>query len=158
MDTHMAAKPTTDLVSYFTANPGFFSGAPDVAITESSSSFVRSETIQANDPYITYATITYKEGTREGALGGWKTVTSETQNNEPETLSYGIAKDQGSELVVRTLEVYTNENYFRNVHAPSKAVSENKAKYGDQIRTSIKFAFLKLVGGYLHKDPASPNL
>jgi quinol monooxygenase YgiN len=154
----MAAKPTTDLVAYFTANPSFFSGAPDVAMTETSSSFVRSEIIKASDPYITYATITYKEGTREDALGGWKTVTSETQKNEPETLSYGIAKDKGSELVIKTLEVYANEKYFREVHAPSKAVAENKAKYGDQVRTSIKFAFLKFIGGYLHKEPSSPNL
>lgn len=154
----MASQPVTDLIAYFGANPTLFVGAPDVATTETSSSFVRPEITKSGDPFITYASINYKEDTRDEALGGWKTVTLETQKNEPDTLGYVIAKDMGNSVTIKTLEVYASEKYFREVHAPSKAVTENKAKYGDDIRTSIKHAFLKLVAGYLHKDKAGSNL
>lgn len=154
----MASKPVTDLVAFFGSNATLFGGAPTISTSESSSAFTRPEIMKATDPWITYASIEYKDGKRAEALEGWKHVTSETEKNEPETLSYGIHKNKDHAETIKTLEVYANLAYFKEVHIPSKAVQENKAKYGDEIRVSLKHAFLKLVAGYLGKEKASSNL
>ena len=153
----MASKPVIELIEYCGAN-STLDGAPAVFTTETSSAFVRPEIIKSSDPFITYASIEYKEGKREEALEGWKNVTSETEKNEPDTLSYVIAKDKENAGTVKTLEVYASQAYFKEVHVPSKAVQENRVKYGDEIRISLNHAFLKLVAGYLHKEKAGSNL
>ncbi|KAF2192395.1 hypothetical protein K469DRAFT_310876 [Zopfia rhizophila CBS 207.26] len=158
LDSHMGSKAVTDLVAYFTANGSLFGGPPIVSTSETSSAFIRPEITKSNDPFIAYASIDYKEGTRAEALEGWKYVTSETQKNETDTLSYAILKDKENEITVSTVEVYANETYFRDVHAKSKTVTENRAKYGDQIRTAFRFALLKFVAGYLHKEKTGSNL
>ncbi|KAF2022344.1 hypothetical protein BU24DRAFT_417993 [Aaosphaeria arxii CBS 175.79] len=157
-DQHMGSKPVTDLIAYFTANPALFAGETKVAMTEPSSTFTRPEISNTEDPHFVYAAIDYKEGERDEALEGWKTVTSETQKNEPETLSYSILKDKGNSVTINTLEVYASEAYFKQVHVPSNAVKENRQKYGDEIRTSMKWAILKKVAGYLYKEKPSSNL
>ncbi|KAF2264444.1 hypothetical protein CC78DRAFT_568364, partial [Lojkania enalia] len=151
LDAHMGTKATADLIAYFGTNSSLFSGSPDIATCETSSSFARPECATATDPYIAYASIDYKEGTRDEALQGWKYVTSETQNNEPDTLGYGILKDKANTITINSVELYANETYFREVHAKSKAVQDNRAKYGEQVRTAFRLALLKHVAGYLHR-------
>ncbi|KAF2735571.1 hypothetical protein EJ04DRAFT_511689 [Polyplosphaeria fusca] len=158
-DGHMAAKATTDLISNFEANPSLFAKPTEISMSDISSSFVRPECARAADPFVGYASIDYKEGTRDEALEGWKGVTSATQNNEPDTLSYAIVKDKGNSVSVHTFEVYASERYFKEVHATSEAVANNRAKYGDSVRTAFNLRLLKLVGGFLHRDEkAGPNL
>jgi quinol monooxygenase YgiN len=148
----MEQKSVKDIQAYFAAHPELMGGEPTLSFADTSSSFVRPEVTQAKDPYITYASIDYKEGKRAEALEGWKTVTSETHKNEPGTLGYAITTDQGNVNNVKTIEVYASEQYFKDVHVPSKQVAENKERFGDQIRVSIKFAFLKLEAGFLYKS------
>ncbi|KAF2651219.1 hypothetical protein K491DRAFT_637816 [Lophiostoma macrostomum CBS 122681] len=150
-DSHMATQPVKAIQAYFAANPDLLGGEPTLSLADTSSAFVRPEVAQAKDPFITYASIDYKEGKREEALEGWKTVTTETHNNEPETLAYAILKEQANANNIRTIEVYASEKYFKEVHVPSKQVTENKAKYGDEVRVSIKHVFLKLEAGFLYK-------
>ena len=157
-DTHMASKPVADLVAYFGANPDLFGGAPDISTSESSSSFTRSTATKEKKPFITYASIVYQEDKREDALEGWKYVTSETVKNEPGTLSYGVYKNKDNDNTVKTVEVYKSEEYFKHVHVPSKAVSQNKEKYGDEIRLSLQHVFLRLVAGYLARDKSTSSL
>ncbi|KAF2110312.1 hypothetical protein BDV96DRAFT_650956 [Lophiotrema nucula] len=151
-DSHMAAKPTTEMIANFGANPSLFSAESEIIMAEPSSSFKRPECAKATDPFIAYASIDYKEGTRDEALQGWKGVASATQDNESDTLSYAIMKNKGNSVNVCTFEVYTDEDFFRKVHAPSKAVQENRAKYGTEYRTSFTGALLKLAAGYLHRE------
>lgn len=127
------------------------SGPPDVTTSDVSSAFTRPDVAKATDPWICYASIEYKEGKRAEALEGWKTVTSETEKLEPGTLSYGIHENKEHAETIKTIEVYADQEYFKKVHVTSKAVQENKEKYGDEIRVSLKHAFLKLVGGHFGK-------
>ncbi|ORY09229.1 hypothetical protein BCR34DRAFT_487621 [Clohesyomyces aquaticus] len=160
LDAHMGCKAVTDLISDFTENGAtLFGGATNVYTSETSSAFVRPEITQCSDPFIAYASIDYKEGSRAGALDGWKKVTSETQNNEAHTLGYAILKDKSNDKTVSTVEVYANETFFKEVHARSKAVADNKAKFGEGHRTAFKLTLLKLVAGYFYKEKSgSPNL
>jgi quinol monooxygenase YgiN len=158
-DGHMDAQATKDLISYYEANPSLFTSPTEVSMSEISSTFARTECARATDPYVGYASIDYKDGTRDDALEGWKGVTSETKKNEPDTLSYTIVKDKANTVTVHTFEVYANESYFREVHAKSQAVSDNRKKYGDAVRTAFNLRLLKLASGFLHRDEkASPNL
>lgn len=158
LDAHMASKAVTDLIAFFGANPTLFGGAPTVTTSETSSAFTRPEAAKATDPFITYASIEYKEGKRAEALGGWKNVASETETNEPKTLSYNIYKNKDHPETIKTLEVYADQTYFKEVHVPSNAVQQNLKRYGNEIRVSLKHAFLKLVAGYLAKEKAASNL
>jgi quinol monooxygenase YgiN len=147
LDAHMASQPVAEVHSFFGDNPPQMT----VTLSETSSAFVRPEVTQASDPFICHASITYKPGKRDEALEGWKTVTSETQKNEPETLGYAIVKDQQNENVIQSFEVYSSQQYFKEVHVPSKAVQENVKQYGNEIRVSLTHALLKLEAGYLYK-------
>ncbi|KAH7119865.1 hypothetical protein B0J11DRAFT_71625 [Dendryphion nanum] len=150
-DSHLASEPIVNLYKFIGENPALISGTPNIIIAEASSAFTRPEVTNSTDPFIVFAAINYKEGKRAEALEGWKTVTSETKKNEPETLSYYILKDRANELTVNTLEIYASEDYFRKVHMPSEAVKANKEKYGDEFRTGLSFQQLKFIGGFLHK-------
>ncbi|KAF2691796.1 hypothetical protein K458DRAFT_473495 [Lentithecium fluviatile CBS 122367] len=157
-DSHMASKPVVDLITYFGANATLFGGEPTIATSELTASFTRPEAVNVADPFITYASIEYKDGKRVKALEGWKHVASETEKNEPSTLSYEIQKNKDHPETVKTIEVYRNIEYFKEVHIPSKAVQENKAKYGDETRVSLKHAFLKISAGYLVKGKNTSSL
>ncbi|KAF2476713.1 uncharacterized protein BDR25DRAFT_339625 [Lindgomyces ingoldianus] len=158
LDSHMGSKAVTDLIAFFTANGDLFGGATNVSTLETSSAFVRPEITKCNDPFMCYASIDYKESSRADALEGWRHVTSETQNNESDTLSYAILKDKTNEITISTIEAYANEAFFREVHAKSTHVQENRAKYGEGHRTAFRFAFVKMVAGYLYKDKSGSNL
>ncbi|KAF2501248.1 hypothetical protein BU16DRAFT_522240 [Lophium mytilinum] len=157
VDAHLASDAVQELIKTFTTETSLFAAPTKVYTTETAFSFTRPESNKASNPYIVFATLDYKDGTRAGAFDGWKAVTSESQNNEPGTLAYAILKDKDQENTIRTVEVYESEKYLWDVHAKSAAVTNNKAKYGD-IRTNLKFAFLKVVAGYLHKERPSSNL
>lgn len=148
-DAHMAIDPVQDIVGWITANPNNIDGEATITMSESYASFTRPEVLRATDPWICYASIEYKEGKRAEALEPWKNVTSETEKNEAETLSYSILKDSGHPETIKTIEVYASQEYFKEVHVPSSAVQENAKKYGNEIRLSLKHVFLKYQSGYL---------
>ena len=129
----MASQAVAELLSYYGDSPPQMT----FSVSETSSSFVRPEISQASDPFICHASIVYKPGKRDEALEGWQTVTSETQQNESETLGYTIMKDQQNENVIQSFEVYSSQQYFKEVHVPSKAVQENVKQYGNEIRVSL---------------------
>lgn len=116
-----------------------------------SSAFTRPSIASARDPFITLASIEYFENKRAGALEGWKKVTSETEASELETLGYGIYADRDNAALIKTLEIYESETFFRGVHMKNKAIWENRDKFGEGWRVpgSTSFAFLKVVGGFL---------
>lgn len=145
----MASPPVKDILAWMSGNPQFFAGEATVSMTESHASFTRPSILSHSDPWICYASIEYKPGQRAVALDPWKHVASETERNEPETLSYSILKDEAHPEKIKTVEVYASEGYFKEVHVPSEAVQENVRKYGSEIRVSIRHAFLKLRGGFL---------
>ena len=62
--------------------------------------------------------------------------------------SYSILKDTGHPETIRTVEIYASQEYFKEVHVPSKAVQENVKKYGTEIRVSVKHAFLEFQAGF----------
>ncbi|KAF2643301.1 hypothetical protein P280DRAFT_446753 [Massarina eburnea CBS 473.64] len=157
-DAHMGSQAVKDLIAFFGANATLFGGAPDISTSEVNSTFTRPETTKADNPWICYASIEYKEGKRSEALEGWKHVTAETEKNEPETLSYSNYKNRDHPETVKTMEVYTSQQYFKDVHVPSKAVQGNLQKHGNDIRVSLKHVSLKLIGGYLAKEKSMSNL
>ncbi|KAL1611823.1 hypothetical protein SLS60_000043 [Paraconiothyrium brasiliense] len=148
-DAHMAAEPVKDMVSWLTANQKQLDGEATVTMSETYCSFTRPEITKAADPWICYASIEYKQGKRAEALEPWKHVTSETEKNEAETLSYSILKDTGHPEKIKTVEVYKSQEYFKEVHVPSKAVQENVRDYGNEIRIGLEHSFLKLEAGFL---------
>lgn len=145
----MNSQPVAEMMEYLTENPQILKGKATVNSAESHASFTRAEIKDADDPWICCATIEYKEGKRAVALEPWKWVTSETQKNEAKTLSYSILKDSGHPETVRTVEVYADQEYFKEVHVPSKAVQEVVKNYGSEIRVSLKHVFLKYEGGFM---------
>ncbi|KAF9735110.1 hypothetical protein PMIN06_001455 [Paraphaeosphaeria minitans] len=148
-DAHVSIDPMKDMVGWLTSNPQNIEGEAIVTMSETYASFTRPEVFKATDPWICYASIEYKEGKRAEALEPWKHVTSETEKNEAETLSYSILKDMGHPETVKTIEVYASQGYFKEVHVPSKAVQDNVNKYGNEIRLSLTHVFLKFQTGFL---------
>lgn len=147
----MASEPVKEILAYFAANPQHVGGESVLSMTESWAAFTRPEIVNATDPWICFASIEYKAGKRAEALEAWENVTSETEKNEAETLSYNILKDNGHSETIKTLEVYASQAYFKEVHVPSKAVQDNLKNFGNEIRVSIKHVFLKLEGGFLER-------
>lgn len=145
----MATENVKDIVAWLTANTEALKGESTVNMAEADASFTRPETANAKDPWICYASIKYTEGKRAAALEQWKHVASETEKNEADTLSYSILRDSGNPEIVRTVEVYSGQEYFKEVHVPSKAVQENTKKFGDEIQESVQHVFLKYRGGFL---------
>lgn len=124
-----------------------------MAWSEVDSSFVRPSLLTAtSDPFIAAATIEYKSGKKEEGLQGWRKVTQETQKSEPEALGYYVASQHDNADVVRIVEFYPSEEYFRNVHAKSQCVLENRQKFGEGYRETFKFVLLKMVAGFLYKE------
>ncbi|OAG10740.1 uncharacterized protein CC84DRAFT_1203097 [Paraphaeosphaeria sporulosa] len=148
-DAHMSIDPVKDMVGWLTSNPQNIDGEATVTISENYASFTRPEVLKVADPWICYASIEYKEGKRAEALEPWKHVTSETEKNETETLSYSILKDTGHPETIKTIEVYPSQEYFKEVHVPSEAVQENAKKYGNEIRLSLAHVFLRYQAGFL---------
>ena len=148
-DTHMASADVKDIEKWLSGNIEHFKGEATIDMAEIGASFTRPGIVHAKDPWICYAAIKYKEGKRAVALEPWKHVASETEKNEAETLSYAILKDSGNPEIIRTLEVYASQEYFKDVHVPSKAVQENVKSYGNEIRESIQHVFLQYRGGFL---------
>lgn len=151
---HIDLPQAQHLAKAFEANPDWVVGEPEISMNDTHSSFVRPSLMTAtSDPFIATATVEYKRGKREEALEGWRKVTQETQKNEPEALAYGVTKAQEDDDIVRIVEFYPSESYFRDVHAKSAAVLENRQKYGEEYRESFKFVLLKMVGGFLYNGP-----
>lgn len=144
----MSSAAVSNLIKLFSSDASLFGGTTNVYNLETAFSFSRSETTKADDPYIVFATLDYNEGTRAGALNGWQQVTLESQRNELGTLGYAILKDKDHPNIMRTVEVYETEKYLWDVHEKSAAVTKNKSEHGE-IRTNVKFAFLKFVAGFL---------
>lgn len=154
----MESQAVKDLIAYFGANPNFFGGPSNISTCEVSAAFTRPETSKARNPFVCHASIEYKAGKRAEALEAWKHVTLETEKNESETLSYGNYKDKEHAEIVRTLEIYSSQQYFKEVHVSSKAVQDNLRNFGNEIRVSIKHVILKLIAGYLAKEKNGSNL
>jgi quinol monooxygenase YgiN len=157
-DSHMASKPVQDLIASFAADPTLLSAPPTMTISDLVQGYTRPEISSCADPYIAVGSLEYKEGKRVEALEGWKKVASETEMNEGDTLSYGIYKNREHPETVKVVEFYRSEEYFKQVHVPSKAIQENLQKYGNEIRASVSHVWLKHVAGFLVKGKGSSSL
>ena len=146
----MASPAVSTLIALFGSDPTLLQEAPKVHNLHPAASFTRPEVSRQENPYIVFATLDYKPGTRSQGVAGFSKVCKQTEKNEPGTLSYSILEDSENENLVKTLEVYESEKYLWDPHAKSKAVSENKEKDGS-LRNSMSFVFLKKVEGYLWK-------
>ena len=154
----MSSKPVLDLIASFSADPTQLGGPMSMSISDVTQAFSRPEIANCSDPYIAVASIEYKPGKRAEALEAWKHVASETQNNEADTLSYGVYRNREHAETVKTVEAYRSEKYFREVHVPSQAVQGNLAKFGGEIRVRVEHVMLRLVGGFLDKGVGGSNL
>jgi len=151
---HCILPQAQKLAKLFEANPDWFGGEPEITWNDVDSLFVRPSLLTAtSDPFIAAATIEYKRGKRAEALEGWRKVTQETQKNEPDALAYSVVTAQEDADVARIVEFYPSEDYFRNVHAKSPYVLENREKYGEEHREDFKFELLKMVAGFLYNEP-----
>ena len=61
-------------------------------------------------------------------------------------MGYNVLHDVDDPKLVRTFEVYVNQEYLWNPHASSDAVQENKKRQGNT-RLGVEFVFLKFVAG-----------
>ncbi|KAF2837369.1 hypothetical protein M501DRAFT_937871 [Patellaria atrata CBS 101060] len=148
-DSHMAPTVLAPILDIFQSEPGLLKSPPAVQTLEPVHGFTRAE-IKDVDPFIIIGNLTYKNGTIPQALEGWKSVATATENNETGTFVYSVAKDKVDPAVLVTVEVYQDERYLWDVHAPSDAVQSNKEKHGG-IRTGLQHTKLRRVAGYLHK-------
>jgi quinol monooxygenase YgiN len=146
----MASPAVSTLISLFGSDPTLLLCAPKVHNLHPAASFTRPEISGHENPYIVFATLDYKSGTRSQGVAGFSQVCEETEKNEKETLSYSILEDKENDNLVKTLEVYESEKYLWDPHAKSQAVSQNKEMNGG-IRNSTSFVFLKRVAGFLWK-------
>jgi quinol monooxygenase YgiN len=138
-------------MAYFKANPTLLGSPPIVATSETAAAFTRPAISDVADPFILYASIEYKDGKRAESVQGWNGIASESEKNESETLSYGYYLNKDHPETIKVVEIYTTLQYFKEVHFLSKAVKENKERWGDEVRVSMKHGTFKLVAGYLAK-------
>lgn len=148
-EAHMATDAVKNIIAFFTGNPSL-SGAPPVhSMMEESSGFTRSSITDFANPWIFYATIDYKEGKRAEALEYLAHITTETEKNETEALSYHIMKDNNYPEKIGVIEAYTNEAYFNDVHMQSESVKAYAPKFGDKQLAPPAITHLKFEGGFL---------
>jgi quinol monooxygenase YgiN len=137
------------------AKPELLRKKAEFFVADVDSSFTRDNITEVSDPFIAYAIVEYKDNTIDEALKGWRRVTEESEENETDTFAYAIGRCKDKENVVRTLEVYASEKYFREVHCRGNAVAENRAKYGPEIRVAFKAHLLRLVGGWFRGNSSA---
>lgn len=112
--------------------------------------FTRDDVLKHPDPHVLVGELDYIPGGIDTATPYWQAVVDTSRDNEPGTLSYGIAKDQQKENRLTSFEVYESAAYLWDVHVPSEAIKQSIANT-KHLRTGLKHYPLKKVGGFLHK-------
>jgi quinol monooxygenase YgiN len=148
----MASPAVASIGAVFASNPTLLKGGPVVHNLRPAAAFTRPTISEHTNPYIVFATLSYKPGTRDTGLEGFARVCKATEA-ESGTLSYNILADNEDAEKIRTIEAYESESYLWDLHAKSEAVQGNAAATKD-LRTNLEFAFLKMVAGFLHPQAA----
>lgn len=146
----MASPAVAGMGALFSSDPSLLQGAPTVHQLQSDAAFTRPTISDHASPYIVFATLNYKPGTRDTAIEGFAQVCRVSEKPEPGTLSYNILSNKSELDIIRTVEVYESESYLWDVHAKSDAVQGNGAATKD-MRTNLELVFLKMVAGYFHR-------
>lgn len=119
---------------------------------DASFSFTRPEVDTAkDDQHVLFAELDYTPGGVETATPYWRAVVHTGRDREVGTLAYGVARSLQAEEKLATFEVYESEEYLRDVHVPSDAISES-IKNTKHLRTGLRHHALKNVYGFLYKD------
>lgn len=113
--------------------------------------FTRKQAAETQDPCVVLAELDYKPDTVQKSIPYWKAVVETGRENEPGTLVYGILKDPKEQHKLFTVEAYESKEYLTDVHVKSKAIEES-IKNTKHLRDGLKHQFLKVRGGFLHKD------
>ncbi len=114
-------------------------------------SFTKPQVATAKNPFVVFANIDYKPGTAETSLQYWEKVATTSENEETGTLSYALCKENSNLDRLHTVEVYESEQYLWEVHAKSEAIATSVQNTKD-IRAGLNRAFLKVVGGFFHRE------
>lgn len=158
----MASPAVQELVQIFQSSPHLFSAAPaiygiDPPLTLSAS-FTRPTAILSNhtassvDPLVIITSSGYKTGTLSKVVPGWDALVGASYRNEEGTLLYTVLGDEAA-TTVRTIEAYVNKEYLDDVHVKSAAMRKNQ-KENEGLENGEKEVWrLKIVGGYLFKEP-----
>jgi quinol monooxygenase YgiN len=148
--------PPVQPVVRFVSSPTNLAGPIDMSTSDAhpSRSVTRASVAALADPYIVTAALDYRADSISEAVEQWTAVTEHTGRTEPYVPVYMALADRGSPLRVRMLEVYDDEEGFRK-HVATEIV-QRKIQEEERLRPSDpEVAFLRLVGGYLHKTKSS---
>ena len=132
------------------SSPELLDAPGTVAFAHSIVGVTRPSVLEVQDPFIVYAALDYKADSFEEGVRGWKEVVARTEETEPQTLAYICLKDRDQEYRIQMLEVYESKKAFET-HCRTELVGK---KIKDEERLKAKdpeVAFLKRVGGFLHK-------
>jgi quinol monooxygenase YgiN len=139
------------LIKLFTTGD-VLAGAPEVHNTNTvAEKIAKPAPTLSSDPAILLANISYKPGTLEKALEGWKDLVKYVEENEEGTKAYAITAAEGGNEI-RAVEVYDNWDYVFKVHAKSPAMAECTKHNGADRTGDIGLVRLRAVDGFLGRD------
>lgn len=150
LSIHQSTPLYHNIIELFTTQPELLGAPPVLTRVNTLHTLTRASVAKEINPYIVYGTVEYTENGLDQSLSYWKDVFETTQQKEEGTLSYSLCRDVEDPKILRTVEVYTSEEYLWDVHAKSDALAEN-VKNTKHLRTGLKHVFLRIVGGYFYK-------
>lgn len=151
LDGHMSSAAVQNLIKVFTEQGASLFAAPtDVYANNSMFSMAKPKLNQSPNPYIVFAQIKFKEGTKAQGLDGLKDVIKSARNDETSTLAYNVLEDKEDLHKLRIVSAYDSETAYRNEHLQAIAVKENEQRNKPNWE-NLTFWPLKLVAGYMHK-------
>lgn len=152
-DIHMATDLVKDTTAWLSTGQVFDpETAPQVHMLEyiPGFRFTREAIATHPDPHVMFAMVDYIPSGVETAIPYWKAVVETGRDNEPGTLTYGVAKDPNTVNRLCLLEAYESPEYLKEVHVPSKAIEQSIANT-KHLRTGLKHLIMKKKAGFLYK-------
>lgn len=149
-DAHMACPAVKDLLAFFGSHPDVFAKETVVLTLEPEAGFTRPVIAERADPFITFATLDYKDSaSAKLSLLRWKELRGSVERDEPGSLMYYVCSDKSNKSKVYTMEAYESESYWANDHGKSAAVTANKEMDAAGGRTRREILRLRKAGGFL---------
>jgi quinol monooxygenase YgiN len=145
----MGSSAVQNLIKAFTEQD-LFSAPTDVYINNSAYFMAKPKLTQNPDPYIVFAQIKFKPGTRDQGLDGLKNVINGARSLEATTLGYNVLEDKENQDIIRIVSAYQSEYDYNNEHMKAAVVAENERRNKPNW-ADLSFYALKLTAGYLHK-------
>jgi len=146
--SHMASTPVRALLEAFKTEK-LVSSAPETHSITPSYAYQRPGHVWPTAAtHIVLANFWYHKGYAPYSLAGWKEYMDYCYAEEAPALAYAILGDSEND-VVRTVQVFENAEYVRDVHIKSQALKKNQTQNSSYRTGQKEIVKLRVVQGFM---------